>query len=720
MTQKTLNNYTLTHNQTSAMEMIDSFLCSDKSCFILKGYAGTGKTFLIKCLTESINANNKQFQLMAPTGRAARIIQEKTGFCATTIHKGIYNLDQISEIKSEGKESYKFRYNLALQPDSGIIYIIDESSMIADKYSESDFFVFGSGHLLKDLIEHIAPKNNGRGNKIIFVGDPAQLPPVSDNISGALSASYLKEKYNIEAEEFELTEVVRQKEGSGIMQNASYLRDLLRAKNRNSFKLEASYPDVGLVETGKVAHLYINVNPDLSTEKSVIINYSNKSAFNNNMAVRELLFKDKYRIEIGDILMIQQNNYTYSVELFNGTLVKVLEVSPDVELKKMKSYDENGNYCTVIHKFRRLKIVVMNNGKPEYVHCLILENFLYSEKPSLTFSESVALYIDFKIRNSTLRSGTKDFLDALRRDPYFNALKVKYGYAITCHKAQGGEWDSVFVNMDVSMGLLCENFLRWTYTSITRASSNLNLFNLPRVNQFSKLKFNFAYIEMESGIIEPAKILQVSLSDDYLFLLEKLELSNARPFIRDKFTEIYAKISHRGILVRQRKAHNFQEVYLFEKEDKKAGIAFWYNGKNEFTKQTVVPNMTSDNLFADEISNLMNNQITIQLISEKLNTFFQEDQKKQLVEFDESKQGLRVLYDNFADVLQQYEIEIIDVAHYSYQEFYSLKRANEKAALRFYYDGKLRFTSGEPFFKECNSNKLLADAYLAIAQLQKI
>ena len=193
---------------------------------ILRGYAGTGKTFLAKCITDYLIEEKRNPVLMAPTGRAARILATKTKHHCKTIHKGIYNLDEIDEIKANanGKEKYKFRFNLR-HIEQNIIntYLIDEASMISDKYSEDDFFVFGSGRLLNDLITFISLDNSGRKDQIIFIGDPAQLPPVTDAVSGSLDKEYLKSTFGIDAEEYELTEVVRQHEKSGILANATYL-----------------------------------------------------------------------------------------------------------------------------------------------------------------------------------------------------------------------------------------------------------------------------------------------------------------------------------------------------------------------------------------------------------------------------------------------------------------------------------------------------------------
>ena len=530
--------FTPTENQKKALLKLDQFLKSDRKCFLLKGFAGTGKTFLVKFIGEFLREKKINIVLMAPTGRASRILSEKTKLESTTIHKGIYNLEELDEVKTskEGKEKFKFRFNLKeVNLNTRSVYIIDEASMISDKYSEGDFFVFGSGRLLYDLINYISPSNLDRRDQIIFIGDSAQLPPVTDNLSGALNASYLLENHHVQAEEFELTEVVRQQEKSGILANATYLRNQLGNKRRNSFDLNLGFLDVHKIEPDQVVDTYLELNEKLSLSKSIIINHSNKSALDYNLRVREKLFPDKEQISTGDILILNQNNYNYDIELLNGMLVKIVAISPFPEIKSgMKSYDENGQDCMVTHRFRKVRISVpTENGEIE-INCLILENFLYSYTPSLDYSENIALYLDFKIRNPDLKPKSKEFADALRQDPYFNALRVKYGYAITCHKAQGGEWESPIVNLDVSQGKLSDNFLRWTYTAVTRASKNLYVFNIPKENQFSRLKYTHQLIDHPVRKANSVKEIRFQVPQNINDLFDQFKLASEDHFKKRK------------------------------------------------------------------------------------------------------------------------------------------------------------------------------------------
>ena len=717
--------YNLTEDQKEALRNLNLFFQSDSKCFILKGYAGTGKTFLIKCISYFLKQENVNTVLLAPTGRASRILSEKTKQISSTIHKGIYNLDEIDEEKTSknGKEKFKFKFNLKhTESNTKNIYIIDESSMISDKYSEGDFFIFGSGRLLNDLISYISLTNEGRKDRIIFIGDSAQLPPVTDNISGALDKHYLLEKHTIKSYEFELTEVVRQHEDSGILHNATYLRNQLLNKKRNSFELKAKFPDVIKLEIDEVVNTYLKENETLSLNKTIIINYSNKSALEFNLGVREKIFNDKMKVEVNDILIINQNNYNYKTELLNGTLIKIVDISPIPEIKSgMKSYNEKGEDCKVTHKFRRIRISVPTEKGNIEVSCLILENFLYSPNPSLDYSENIALYLDFKIRNNHLNPKTKEFADALRADPYFNVLRVKYGYSITCHKAQGGEWSSAIINLDVNQGKLSDNFLRWTYTAITRASKKLYLFNIPNENQFSKLKYNHQLIDKVKE--KEVEVIHFTIPNNFNKLLGRFNLKDDDEFKIDKFKTLLAISSSEKIEIINRLSHNYREIYVFKQNEKKAGIIFNYNGNEKFTKINVAKNHTTDSDFATSLIKKFNQKINIYL-SDKSDPISQEGSLKEQDDnldlfFPEKYSSYRILYNELSEQFRKEKIEIENVLHKEYQELYTLKRKEETATIQFYYDGLDRFTEAQPLLNKCNSNELLISVNKSINNLIK-
>ena len=720
--------FTPTEDQRKAISALTDFFNSDKKVFLLKGYAGTGKTFLVRYIVRHLAGEGTKV-LMAPTGRASQILQEKTGCLATTIHKAIYNFDDITEVetsKEGNKKKFKFRFNLNHdESDTNKVFIVDESSMVSNKYSEGDFFIFGSGKLLSDLISFVAPQNIDRKNKIVFIGDAAQLPPVTDNISGALSSDYLKDKFNINTSEYELTEVVRQGESSGILDNATYLRDQLLNKARNTFELKTNNSDVVQIETDAVVDCYLEHNPSLSISEAVLINHSNKSALDFNLSVRERLFEDKNLIAKGDILILSQNCYQHEVVLYNGTMVKVTRVNPTPVIKgNLFAYDAEGNECRVSHKYREIEIQVKNDeGEDVLINCLILESFLYSPSPNLTYEESIAQYLEFKMRNDTLKAGTKEFKDSLRSDRFFNALKVKYGYAITCHKAQGGEWKSAIINMDVTQGKLSDNFLRWTYTAVTRASKKLYLFNLENENQF--VKFNYNHQLLQTGTQSTphsGNEITFTLPTDIAQLRNNFNLADEPKFKQDKFIEILAVADSLKIKVTARHVNNYQEIYVFSKGNKIAGLIFYYNGKEKFTRTLINHKYTTDAETAAALLEVFSSSFNITIkeseIEEREEVIVEQNAEFEEANFTGQYSPHKVLFRELKSLLEKSAITIVKIEHGAYFELYQFERGSDSAVIQFYYDGKNRYKNASPMLNKCNSNTLLNELNTLLSQLK--
>lgn len=707
--------------QEKALAALDRFFQSNRKVFLLKGYAGTGKTTLTRYIADYFRQEKINTVLIAPTGRAARILELKTGHPATTIHKAIYNLHVLDEEKTRenGREKYKFRYRLRhVESNVTNIYLVDEASMIADVRAEDDFFIFGSGHLLSDLLQFIAPENFSRKDKIIFIGDPAQLPPVQEPVSKALSREHLLAGFGLEADEYELNDVVRQGRESGILKIAGYLRQQINNKKRNSFQLSTPGPDTVPINPENVVDVFLKENPGLEIDRSVIIHFSNKSAFDYNLKVREKVFTNVLQVAPDDTLIVNQNNYNYAVEILNGMMVKVVEVGP-LEIKSnMLAYDESGEECRVTHKFRRVKIRVPNQNDWIDISCLILENFLYNPNPSLIYPENIALYLDFKIRHAHLKPKTKEFADALRSDPYFNALKVKYGYAITCHKAQGGEWESVIVNMDVSQSVLSNAFLRWAYTAVTRAGKQLYLFNIPAMSVFSAIDYRHQLLPAAGTNSELPKQIIFSLPPNLQELREKLQLHQEKTFLQDKHIEMLARISGTDIEIISREGRPYQEHYGFKKENQNARLTFHYNGKNNFTSIVISNSPQYCSQFSMELKAMFSAPVTI-LMADKEAGIEPAKGQEPSVSFAGCGE-LEPLYRKLSPLLQDRKISIGKVEHKLYHELYFVSRQNEKACLCFYYSDKNQFTTAWPLLNECNSNPLLSDINEAIQELKKI
>ena len=484
---------TLNTEQTAALNAIIEFLGGNSRIFILRGYAGTGKTTLLKSLLEHLKKSHEQrpYMLLAPTGRAAKVLQDKTGM-GVTIHKGIYakatehinyaedaNFDlSVDTVNQDTKLIFRLVTRLR---NSKPIVIVDEASMISAKTNKEDRFQFGSDNLMEDLIEFSGLNNGGQ---IIFIGDDAQLPPVTDSFSAALSKEFFISK-GFSVRTAKLTHVMRQGPGSIILENAMAIRDNISKARKDRFGVTMKRADKE----------FSDITPDVATIKcanewnnTVIVTYSNAAAAEFNSAVRKIRFPEHAKPVPGDRLLVVRNAYDVhtndiadGINMFNGEFCDLLEVCE--EETKIAFV---GNKRVEL-RFRDVKI---RHESGIILSIKIISNLLDSPAPNISELESKALFSEFVSRHQHLRRKEyrDQFLAALHRDPYFNALQVKYGYAITCHKAQGGEWHNVVVDFTGRSGLDTES-LRWAYTAITRATHHLMIANYLCASPLSKLEF---------------------------------------------------------------------------------------------------------------------------------------------------------------------------------------------------------------------------------------
>jgi len=476
----------LTQQQNKVFEQIKAFMNSDASVFILRGYAGTGKTTMVKVIADYINKDaGRQLCLMAPTGRAARVLSEKTGYKAVTIHKMIYAKACVvsKNVTDPAESEYKFVFPIYSDEHAGnIVAIVDEASMVCSRKIEHELFVFGTGNLMEDLLTFVRPNFGG---KVIFVGDPAQLPPVGESVSNALRADYFKER-NLKVYEEELTEVLRQKGDSVILKNAMMIRDLLKKEKRNCLVFEEKKNDVETVPSGDFLNRYLEYRKQSSRHDSVVICYSNRAASRYNRDIRAYLYGGDIPIRENDILLIIQNNYRLG--RMNGEFVPVLKVGARIQQSAPVYAQVAGEKKRIVVTINFVQVTVPDeNGAP--LLCMLIEDLLTSDKATLSIDENRALYINFCIRHPQLKQGTEEFAEALMSDPYYNAIRAKYGYAVTGHKCQGGEWGKVFVDYTDRTGLN-DDSLRWAYTATTRAQKTLYVTNLPHVTPFSKFRID--------------------------------------------------------------------------------------------------------------------------------------------------------------------------------------------------------------------------------------
>ena len=472
----------LTQQQNRVFERIKVFMNSDASVFILRGYAGTGKTTMVNVIADYL-AQSRDVKLMAPTGRAARVLTVKTGREAVTIHKAIYEKACVvsKNVKDIAESEFKFVFPVHKNENEGnIVAIVDEASMVCSRKVEHELFVFGTDNLMEDLLAFVRPNFGG---KVIFVGDPAQLPPVGEPVSNALRKEYF-EKRGLKVMEEELTEVLRQKGDSIILKNAMMIRDLLKREKRNCLVFEEKENDVETVPSGEFLNKYLEYRKHSSRQDSVVICYSNKAASKYNRDIRTCLYGGDVPIRVDDILLITQNNYRLG--RMNGEFAPVLDVGARIQQSAPVYAQVGSERKRIVVTINFVQVTVPDSNNVP-MQCMLIEDLLTSDKATISIDENRTLYINFCIRNPHLKQGTEEFAEKLMSDEYYNAIRAKYGYAVTGHKCQGGEWGKVFVDYTDRTGL-SDDCLRWAYTATTRAQKTLYVTNLPHVTPFDKFR----------------------------------------------------------------------------------------------------------------------------------------------------------------------------------------------------------------------------------------
>lgn len=480
----------LNKDQEKCLAELEAFLADDqRQIFLLKGFAGTGKTFLASGLTEFFLAQGRNFALAAPTGRAAKVIASKTKQSARTIHSLIYDYSDMTEEGEEGSPTFKMIAKIA-QNGSPInsVYIVDEASLVSDVYSESEFFRSGSGYILHDLMTYIGVGQPGSARKIIFVGDPAQLPPVGMSSSPALNSEYLRQTFGLEASAYELTEIVRQNAESTVLQNVEPLRESLSSGHFGGLSFTFD-DDVVRLHKEIVPQLYMKIREERGAQAPIIVTHPNTEASEFNRAIRSKLFPGREFVSAGDTVMAAANGFCAAHYIANGEILTIESVEQMVERRSVQlqqKIGETGETETidVSLTFRDVRVILPQfEGEDVIVATKILEDFLHGNDARLDPVVQRALYVDFLRRHKHLdRKRERDeFRLALRSDPYFNAMRLRFGYAITCHKAQGGEWSHVIVICPTRQNPRTADFFRWLYTAMTRTSDKLYLVDPPDV-----------------------------------------------------------------------------------------------------------------------------------------------------------------------------------------------------------------------------------------------
>jgi len=445
----------------SLIQKMHGFLINDKQVFILKGYAGSGKTTFLNALAIYLSKMEREFYLFASTGRAAKILRDKTNYPTSTIHLGIYTFSD--ELISDNYRLLMFKLAHNFSP-ANTIYIIDESSMISNRKSKTTFVDFGTGALLDDIFSYVS------GRKIIFVGDQGQLPPVNSDISPALNSDYLDKHYFAKSDFFTLQNIHRQKINSGIVKLSNFFINSFANKSfkRLNLKIRGNADIIYHDYEQNLIKSFVSQYDKKSDSNSAIITISNRKVFELNLIVRSYLFNNHDIMMPQEQFLVYANNYLYNV--FNGEGMVLRWASNKVKAK------------AGLH-FRKCKFGFLD-GKRRDFEAFIIEEYLTAPKPELSAEKERNLLIDFSYRMKKLRITPKHkqlWVENLKNDPYLNALRIRYSYALTCHKAQGGEWDNVFLIFENYFGHFpTENQYRWTYTAISRARNKLHILR----NQF--------------------------------------------------------------------------------------------------------------------------------------------------------------------------------------------------------------------------------------------
>ena len=682
----------LSTQQNQALQLIKEF-CSnnDKSIFILKGYAGTGKTTLIKEIVKNAEQFGKKITLMTPTSRAAKILSEKTKCEATTIHRGIYSFKSMKAlrydesgnlidtnqaknqtIKENESDCLQFKFEIRQHNSdynpSKQLFIIDESSMISSRPMPNEQLHFGSDVLLDDLLTYIKPQ---AGGKVLFVGDPAQLPPVGDNRSAALDPSFFEER-KLAVSSYELTEVLRQDDGSAILENAMMVRNLLCEKKecRNHLNFQRKENEVMDMKSEELVESFYANNPQPQLSNSIILCYSNTRTKDYNDAIHSKYFPDHREVAAGDILQIVKNhiNTQTTISCCNGDFARVLEASPQVETLSAPVWTEVGGKRERVIISLDFREVVLQFDDDSQSRCKIIDTLLKSTAPSLTPLQSVALYINFRMRHPNLKQHNEAFQQSLMNDPYFNAIQAKYGYAITGHKSQGGEWEKVYVDYSGRLGLN-NDCLRWVYTTTTRASKTLYGVNMPSLTPMTNLKFN--------------PITKISKPQKEAFCFADTEEAPLLPPTathaqKQKSIWVKQQLDEKGLFLKSIHPCQYNDKYTIETPTGSVTWDCYYNAAGLYTRYS--PNVVlAEN---EVIREILENESGIQY---KFN--YQPSAESLLQLFHKMKAAcddLNIVITNIAEHIDQYYVT------------YYLKTSGKFASVQFYFKMNKALTQALP------------------------
>ena len=457
--------FTPTPEQERALEVFARFMTDRQEhvVMILRGSAGTGKTTLAGAMVRALTTLNQKLMLLAPTGRAAKVYSLYSGHAAYTIHRRIYRQKSAGDLSS-------FSLNDNLNKDT--LFIVDEASMIAN-LGLGDM-AFGSGCLLDDLMQYVY---NGQNCRLLLIGDKAQLPPVGEEESPALSASMLR-GYGMEVYESDLNQVLRQSEGSGILWNATMIRQLSLDGDvvaLPQIRLKG-FADIQVVPGDELIESLSSSYSRVGMDETMVITRSNKRANIYNQGIRNMVLDRESELCRGDLLMIVKNNYFWVKESGEGSQegIEFIANGDRAVLRRVRHVQE-------LYGFRFAEATMQFPDYDDYeLTAIVMLDSLTTEAPALTREQQEQLYNAVLEDYSDIPRKT-DRIEKLKNDRYYNALQVKFAYAVTCHKAQGGQWAHIYLDQGyMTDDMLTPDYIHWLYTAFTRATEKLFLVNWPK------------------------------------------------------------------------------------------------------------------------------------------------------------------------------------------------------------------------------------------------
>ena len=472
---------------------ISSFLNDESSkALVITGGAGTGKTTLVKTIIKQLNQTQRDFYLLAPTGRASlnlyHHVSDITNVSAQTIHSFLYK-----KIEEDNDEVVNFKITENELGFNAVI-IIDEASMLSHEKSHSSFLQFGSGNVFQDLLGYLKLTQSNR--QLILIGDPYQLPPVNVSIAKVLQPDFLTENNVPNVRFIHLDKVYRQAESSKVLENATALRSQLETESFTQFPVVADGHEIISVSMDEAIESYL-----WDFNNAIFVAYTNREVLSINLAFRDLCCFEKNTLEKKEPLVLMQNTFIQDTKYFNGDMFAVEAIGKE-ESFNYKINDADGKTYDI--KLSFIELELLHTATHTLVSTMVLSHKLWEDSPEITRFEQQALMINFAQRNRHLTRGTPEFRQALRQDSYFNALFVKFGYALTCHKAQGGEWQKVYISLNRPQNdLKTRAGFSWSYTALTRAKEQAYIVGLPKVLSFnSDSPFEFFILFVEQKLLE--------------------------------------------------------------------------------------------------------------------------------------------------------------------------------------------------------------------------